>query len=757
MDACLRMTISMSFTDKLSRERRARLRAERLYEQVQRELQQANAQLKAHAFSLSDQIIAQREELAQMRSHAQTLEGRNTQVAQDLQIAHSEVDLANLRLREAVETLSDGFAVFDRDLSLILANQAYLVVFRAFPEVKPGIGYRRVLEICAHEDLVELNGAPPDAWVESMITRITSASITPMDLHFRNGMSVRLVDRRVANGDMVSLVSNITETLRYQAELIEAQTRAEAAAKAKSAFLANMSHEIRTPMNGVIGMTELLAETPLDPEQRSFVDTICSSGQALVTIINDILDFSRMDAGRTELHPEGFDLEKTMHDVLVLLAATARAKRLELIFDYDMFLPQTMIGDAGRIRQIVTNLVGNALKFTESGYVLVRAVGSEATDSAQRVTITVEDTGIGISPENQKLIFSEFTQVEHEANRRFEGTGLGLAITRRIVELMGGRIWVESEPGVGSSFGVSLELGVDQPAPPPARAALPAEISKMLLVSDHLISRDILSRRLQALNVEVSTATTRAAALRRVTSIQPDMVLVDQDLPEGSVDELLAALQAASPAPPVILLCSDTSEAKPALKAGLLQATLSKPLLWRDFVRLFVPDTPPAAQQTAPSMPAPTPRTQTKRLQVLYAEDNRTNRLVFERFLKPVALDLHFAEDGHVALEKFTELRPDIVFMDVSMPRMDGREATRRIRALPEGRDVPIIAVTAHALQEEIDRILAAGMNAMLTKPLRKSELLQALTDHCSVGYDLGLDQLSRKKTGVSGSESSGV
>ena len=753
------MTISTSFSDRLSRERRARLRAERLHEQVRHELKLANDRLKAHAFSLSDQVIAQREELAAIRNHAQTLEGRNTQVAQDLRIAHSEVDLANLRLREAVETLSDGFAVFDHDAIMILANQAYLSVFRAFPEVQPGIRYRRVLEICAHEGLVVLAEQSPDAWVEAMLDRLRAPEIPPMELHFTNGMSIRLVDRRVANGDIVSLVNNITATLRYQAELIEAQTRAEAAAEAKAAFLANMSHEIRTPMNGVVGMSELLAETELDPEQRSYVETICSSGQALVTIINDILDFSKLDAGRMELHPQGFDLEKTIHDVLALLAATARARRIELIFDYDMFLPRTMIGDAGRIRQILTNLVGNALKFTESGYVLVRAVGIGASDRAQVVNITVEDTGIGISPENQDLIFHEFSQVEQMANRRFEGTGLGLAITRRIVSMMGGRIWVESEPGVGSCFGVSLELAVDQPAAARESAGLPAGIGSMLLVSDHLISREILARRLQSLNVRVATATKMDVALRQVADARPDVVLVDQDLSEPTLPALLAALQAEVPGLAVVMLCASMTEAKPALEQGLLRAALPKPLLWRDLVQVLAPAAAPAEEPPGPlpDAPAPARAGPERRLRVLYAEDNRTNRLVFEKFLRGVALELHFAEDGHVAVERFSVIRPDIVFMDISMPRMDGREATRRIRALPEGRDVPIIALTAHALQEEIERILEAGMNAMLTKPLSKGELLQALRDHAPGGFDPGLDQVLRRKTGASGSDRSGV
>jgi len=730
------MTIPRSFSDRLTRERRARLRAERLYEQVQYELRQANERLREHAFCLSDQVIAQREELSAIRDHAETLEGRNTQVAQDLQIAHDVADLASARLREAVETLNDGFAVFDRDDKMILANRAYLGVFRDFPEVQPGIAYRRVIEICAYEELVELGDQTPDTWVRAMQTRWATPEIPPVELHFRHGISVRMADRRVANGDVVSLVHNITDALRYQRELIEAQEKAEAAAEAKSAFLANMSHEIRTPMNGVVGMAELLSETTLDPDQRACVETICTSGSALVQIINDILDFSKMEAGRTQLHLEPFDLEKLIHDVLRLLAPTARAQGIELILDHDMFLPVSLVGDAVRLRQVLTNLVGNALKFTETGYVLVRAVGIGASDSGHVVNLTVEDTGIGIARQDQELIFSAFSQVEQTANRRFEGTGLGLAITKRIVTDMGGKIWVESEPGVGSCFGISLDLPEDTRNPGDTQVMPDLGIGRALVISDHLISREILSRRLSACAVTVSTATTREVALRSISNTRPDLVLVDQDLSDTLVSDLLAAIHRTAPGLAVVMLCSDTAEAREALADGMLRAALPKPLLWRDLLRVLLPDqgpSPPDVPETPPAM-TPTPARQ---LRVLYAEDNRTNRMVFARMLAAFDLNLQFAEDGAQAVEAFAQFAPDIVFMDVSMPQMDGREATRRIRALPGGETVPIIALTAHALQDEIERIMAAGMNAMLTKPLSKEELLRVLHEHIPEGLAL--------------------
>ena len=740
--------------ERIARERRGRLRAERLYEQAQRDLRAMNDQLRAHAFMLSDQVIAQRNELGTIRQHADILEGMNQQVSQDLRVAHSEIDLANLRLREAVETLQDGFAVFDADQVMILANQAYLSVFRNFKEVRPGIRYRRVLEICAHEKLLDLAEMTPDEWVFRMLRRWRQSDIPPIELHFTAGISVRLTDRRVANGDFVSLVHNITDALRNQAEMRDAQARAEAAVEAKSAFLANMSHEIRTPMNGVVGMAELLSETALDDEQRSYAQTISSSGQVLVSIINDILDFSKMDAGRLQLQPTSFDLEKTIHEVLSLLAPTSRSNHIELILDYDMFLPTHLFADYGRIRQILTNLVGNAIKFTQTGYILVRAVGIGTSARGQMVTITVEDTGIGIPAQYHTQIFNEFSQVEETANRRYEGTGLGLAITQRIVAQMGGKIWVDSEPGVGSCFGFTLELPVANDVPDQEPQQLPAGIRSALLVSDHLLSREIIARRLKAMSVTVMTATTKDTVLRHLATSPPDFALIDQDLVEGSVSALLEALALHSPATRIVMLCSNLAEIKPAVLPHNVFATLHKPLIWRNLLSaLCGPDLQPTSLNEATSLAKvtrPVSTTEMRNLRVLYAEDNKVNRLVFSKMLQNLDVDLHLAENGRIAVEVFDKVAPDIVFMDVSMPEMDGREATRLIRAKALGATVPIIALTAHALQDEVARMLEAGMNAMLSKPLKKSELMAALRDHappeftfCAVGACAG-----RRNTG---------
>ncbi|TVP72818.1 MAG: response regulator [Rhodobacteraceae bacterium] len=732
------MSFQRTFSDDLAREKRARLRAERLYEQVQRELLAANERLKAHAFSLSHQVIAQREELSAVRSLAEALKGQHSQVSEDLHAAHSRAELANTRLREAVETLIDGFAVFDANEVLILANPAYLDLFHAFPEVRLGIRYQRMIEICAYEDLVSLEDWSPDDWVEMMMSRWTAAAIDPVDLHFTHGRSVRLVDRRAENGDFVSLANDITKMLEYQTELIEAQKRAEAAAEAKSAFLANMSHEIRTPMNGMVGMAQLLVETDLNDEQRNYAETISKSGESLVTIINDILDFSNMDAGRLELRPEIIDLEKTIHDVMIMLAPAARDKRVELILDYDLFLADPLKADQGRLRQVLTNLVGNAIKFTDSGYVLVRAIGVGNTAHGHMINITVEDTGIGISKANQDRIFTEFSQVEEMANRRFEGTGLGLAITRQIVAAMGGQIWVESEEGIGSCFGISLELQSEPDASARDIVRLDPSIRSVLIISDHLISREIIARRLQATGVNTLTATQIDASVRQIAKSRPDRVLLDQDLSAAAADVVLSGLAEHVPGTPVVMMCSNLLSAQSLRREKRIAAALPKPMLWRDLVcALGAPEHDSATCAQAGTPAASRPEAQHEVLRVLYAEDNRTNQLVFSKMLKGLKLDLTLAENGRQAVARFQELRPDVIFMDISMPEMDGREATQAIRALPGGAHVPIIACTAHALRDEIDRIMAVGVNAVLTKPLSKAELIKALQDHAPAGSDL--------------------
>lgn len=594
----------MSLANKLAEERRARLAAERLLELKQAELFAANRKLGSHAQQLNNEIVETRAEVAMVR-------GENQRVKTELGVANEKIQIAERRLWHSIETIQDGFAFFDPDNRMIVANRAYLAVFEELEEVKPGITYPRILQLLTEEGIVNIGHEPPADWRARMQDRWQQDDPEPMEIQLWNGEHIRIFDRRGPSGDVVSLALNITSSVHYEEQLHDARERAEAANRAKSAFLANMSHEIRTPMNGVVGMADLLTETDLNSEQRLFVDTIKHSGEALLVIINDVLDYSKIEADKLVLHPEPFDLEKTLNEVVMLLQPTARGKGLTLKTDYDRSVPTLFVGDPGRIRQIVTNLMGNAVKFTLQGEVLLRVVGTPEDGRRTTLQITVEDTGIGIAPEKVEHVFGEFNQVEDDRNRQFEGTGLGLAITKRLIEMMQGHVWVESKEGVGSCFGFRITLPVD---------------SDQFAVVSHESYR----------NAEAQDST----------------------------------------------LSEDTASNR-------------------------------------------TPK-------VLLAEDNRTNQLVFRKMVGQLDIDLRTANNGFEAFQAFQDERPDVIFMDISMPGMDGKEATARIRALEgDGPHVPIVAVTAHALDGDREMVIAAGLTDYLTKPLRKDALIEKLTLYC--------------------------
>ncbi len=717
-----------TFAERLARERRLRLAAERLLEQKSRELFAANAQLAIHARSLSDQIVEQRQAVASALTQAELLKGQNSRVLSDLERAHTAAVMAERRLWDSLETIRDGFAIFDEGRALAAANRAYLGLFKGLDEVRPGIPYRRLLELCAEAGLVDLEGGAPADWVAAMLARWEAETIEPRVLRLSSGRWIKLIDRQARGGDMVSLALDITETIARERELEEARARAEAASRAKSAFLANMSHELRTPMNGVVGMAELLCDSALSEEQRLYAETIKSSGEALLVIINNILEYSKIEAERVMLRPEPMDLERLLHEVAMLLQPRATAKGLALAVDYDLFLPTRFVADPGRLRQVLTNLVGNAVKFTEAGHVLIRVVGIESAAGAAEGTacqlhITVEDTGIGIAPEHLEHIFGEFNQVEDQTNRKFEGTGLGLAITRRLIALMGGEIWVESAPGEGSCFGVRLTLPVAEPVAEIAGA--PPGLRRAIVVDDQLLNRTILERQLTAFGLDVTLCRSGAAALKRLAE-DPDhqVILANTDAPEMDGLALAAALRAAGHAVPLVLLCANPAAVRALPGAELVAAILPRPLPRRDlYSRLAslcpAPPQPPAA----PAQPA-----ERRAMRVLAAEDNRTNQLVFRKMVQDLDIELRFASNGREAVELWDSFRPDMIFMDISMPEMDGRQATRAIRAAEAARGAPrtpVVALTAHAMAGDREEILAAGLDHYLTKPLRKTAIVE--------------------------------
>lgn len=707
----------MSLANKLSEERRARLAAERLLELKQAELFAANRKLGNHAQQLSNEIVETRAEVAMVR-------GENQRVKTELGVAHEKIQIAERRLWHSIETIQDGFAFFDSDNRMIVANRAYLAVFEELEEVQPGITYPRILQLLTEEGIVNIGKECPADWRGRMQNRWQQDDPEPMEIQLWNGEHIRIFDRRGPSGDVVSLALNITASVRYEEQLHEARERAEAANRAKSAFLANMSHEIRTPMNGVVGMAELLTETDLDGEQRLFVDTIKHSGEALLVIINDVLDYSKIDADKLLLHPEPFDLEQTLHEVVLLLQPSARAKGLNLKIDYDILQPTRFIADPGRIRQIVTNLMGNAVKFTLEGEVVLRVVGEGTNENEVTLCITVEDTGIGIAADKVEHVFGEFNQVEDDRNRHFEGTGLGLAITKRLIEMMQGQVWVESEQGVGSCFGFKITLPVDEGQGENTQKLDPA-LRRILVIdeADENSTTPLINQIVALGGTPIFPTDTLTLTAELISSVSLTVLGLEHDNPKYQTT--LDTLETIAKNAPILALSHDPKRVSVASLTRL--RTIQRPYARADLMEAItstaVPCATPAEPQTAAQVRLP---------KVLLAEDNRTNQLVFRKMVSKLDLDLAIANDGFEAVIAFESNCPDVIFMDISMPGMDGKEATARIRALEgNGPHVPIIAVTAHAMDGDKDIILDAGLTDYLTKPLRKDALLEKLGLYC--------------------------
>lgn len=704
----------MSLAQKLADERRARLAAERLLELKKRELYAANRKLGKHAAQLSNEIV-------ETRAEFQTVVKENKKVRNELETAKERADKAEQRLWHSIATIRDGFAFFDAKGKMIAANPAYLAIFEGADHIKPGIGYQEIMEFAAHEGLFVLEDTSPDDWCNMMEQRWHDDEPEPVIVRLWNEEFLKLIDQRDQGEDRASLAMNITESVRKEAELQRARQEANAASQAKSAFLANMSHELRTPMNGVVGMASLLMDTALSEEQRLFASTIKNSGEALLSIINDVLDYSKLGAENVGLRTEPFDLERCIHEVMTLHQVSAREKGLELLVDYDLFLPTKFIGDIGRMRQILTHLVGNGIKFTHHGHVQVQVVGVITNDGSEAVIhVTVQDTGIGIPKEKLDHIFGEFNQVDTSQNREFEGTGLGLALTKQLVGLMAGEIWVDSVEREGTSFGFRLSMPIEEdceqlPIP------LPDSVQHVLVASDVEVNSDLLHKQLEQMGATVTICTDQTQVLLLAPHV--DLILADHTPTGINARELGRELQKMEISTPILALTSDLKGFAGMEKDSLVKAILQKPGS-RAELNLGIAK---AASAGTSRKHTPTKR----RMRVLSAEDNKTNRLVLEKLLKSLNIDLEFAHDGVEAVEKFKSYAPDLIFMDISMPRMDGTEATRKIRE-QEGstnRRIPIVALTALANDGDEANILSHGLDMYLTKPLRKKEIFKVIAE----------------------------
>jgi signal transduction histidine kinase/DNA-binding response OmpR family regulator len=545
----------------------------------------------------------------------------------------------------------------------------------------------------------------------------------------------KLVEERTA-----SLQQEIAERQRTEKALQQAKDAAEAATRAKADFLATMSHEIRTPMNGVIGMTGLLLDTPLTATQQEYTEAIRKSGEALLTIINDILDFSKIEAGNMDLEILDFDLRATVEDVLELLAERAATKELELAYWLQPEVPPWVAGDLGRLRQILTNLVGNALKFTERGEVVVRAGLVEAHDDTALLRFAVTDTGIGIPPEVQARLFQAFSQADGSTTRKYGGTGLGLTISQRLVTLMGGTIGVESTPGQGSTFWFTVRLA-PRPAPAEATGATLPELRgvHVLCVDDHATNRTILEAQLTAWGMQASCVVDGATALARLRAAhadgQPyDLAILDYQMPGMDGLELAQAIKADPVLAPIrMVLLSSVSQRgqRSAAQQAGIAAALTKPVRQSHLYNCLMTVMGATAERTVVS-PA-THRQENAQIplhvRVLVAEDNVINQTVAVRLLEKLGCRIDVSANGQEAVTMLAQFTYDVVLMDCQMPEMDGFAATAVIRQREASTDrhVPIIAMTANAMQGDREDCLAAGMDDYVSKPVTFETLVAML------------------------------
>ena len=675
--------------------------------------------------------------LSQKMRHARELRLARDGLEERVKRRTAELAAASRQLTEAIESISDGFSLYDGDDCLLICNSTYRDIMHPGigSLIQPGVTFESILRGAVAAGLIEDAQGQEADWIAARLAQRQAPRESLLQRR-ADGIWVRITERKTDDGGTVAIYTDVTE-------LQAAKEAAETANEAKSTFLATMSHEIRTPMNGIIGMSNLMLDTELSDDQSEFCHTINRSAEELLTVINDILDFSRVEAGKLELDARPFTLRTCVEEALDLVAVLAAKKGLELAYRIEPGTPAALMGDATRLRQILINLLNNAIKFTDAGEVVLIVKG-ESRESAEGprglLQITVRDTGVGIPEDRLDRLFKSFSQVDASSTRRHGGSGLGLAISERLVHLMGGRIWVESTLGEGSAF----HFTVDIPVSGELREALLEEArpeladKRVLIVDDNATNRRILALQVEAWSMTSAAASTPGEALAWLAAGEGfDAAILDMHMPQMDGLELALAIRKThGPDELPLILLSSLGRLSPDAEGKLGRAQfadmLAKPIkpspLLNSLMAVFFGQ-PTRVLGPRRDLGGQFDRQLAERLplRILLADDHATNQKLGQMILARLGYRADIAGNGREVLEALEQKSYDLVLMDIEMPEMDGLEATAEIRRR-WGAEPRIVAVTANAMRGDRDRYLEAGIDDYVSKPIRIEALVRALT-----------------------------